>query len=86
MRKVLLAVGAALIVAASWVPALADEVIGVIASIDFIAGTVTLDSGQTFLLTEAVDPALLQLGQQVTITYELTPEGLNAVTEIEPII
>jgi fermentation-respiration switch protein FrsA (DUF1100 family) len=86
MRKVLLAAGAALFVAASWVPALADEVIGAIVSVDFIGGTVTLDNGQTFLLTETVDPVMLELGQQVTIIYEPTLEGLSAVTEIAPII
>jgi hypothetical protein len=86
MRKVLLAAGAALFVAASLVPALADEVIGAIVSVDFIGGTVTLDNGQTFLLTETVDPVMLELGQQVTVTYGPTLEGLNAVTEIAPII
>jgi hypothetical protein len=86
MRKVLLAAVAALFVAASWAPVLAAEVIGAIVSVDFIGGTVTLDNGQTFLLTETVDPVMLDLGQQVTITYELTTEGLNAVTEIAPII
>jgi hypothetical protein len=62
--------------------ALADEVVGAIVSVDFIGGTVTLDNGQTFLLTETVDPVMLELGQQVTISYGPTPEGLSAVTEI----
>ena len=86
MRRTILAISAAILLAAFNFAALADEVIGAIVSIDVEGGTVTLDSGQTFILTETIDPTALQIGQDVSVTYELTTDGLSAATMIAPVI
>jgi hypothetical protein len=70
--------------AASSLAALAAEATGAIASIDTSAGSVTLDSGQTFMLPGSVDAASLQVGQQVTVTYDEGTDGSMSATEITP--
>ena len=86
MRRVMLAISAAVFLVASNSAVLADEAVGVIVSIDVEAGTVTLDSGQTFILTETIDRSALEIGQDVSVTYEPTTDGLDAATMIEPIV
>jgi len=63
--------------------ALAAEASGAITTVDPAAGTVTLDSGQTFALAASVDAASLQVGQQVKITYD-EADGKMTATEIAP--
>ncbi|MGH6923544.1 MAG: DUF1344 domain-containing protein [Propylenella sp.] len=70
MHKLMVALSAGAMLAASTLAALAAEATGAIASIDPGAGTVTLDSGETFLLPEGFDAASLAVGDQVKITYE----------------
>jgi hypothetical protein len=84
VRRITLAIGAAILLASVNFAALADEVMGAIVSVDLTGGTVTLDSGQTFILTETVDPTALEIGEDVTVTYELTTDGLHAATMIAP--
>jgi hypothetical protein len=84
MNKLMIAASAAALFAVSSVAALAAEASGAVASVDTSAGTVTLDSGQTFALPSSVDAAALQVGQQVTITYEQSADGSMAATAIAP--
>jgi hypothetical protein len=83
MRQLMIAASAAALIAASSIAALAAEASGAIASVDPAAGTVTLDSGQTFALPASVDAASLQVGQQVNITYE-EADGKMTATEVAP--
>jgi len=84
MRKLMVTAGAAALFAASSLAALAAEATGAIASVDTSAGTVTLDDGQTFMLPSSVDAASLQVGQQVTVTYEEGTDGSMSATTIAP--
>jgi hypothetical protein len=84
MRKLMIAAGAAALLAASSLSGLAAEATGKIASIDAAAGTVTLDSGQTFVLPSGLDMASLQAGQDVTITYEQASDGTLNASEVKP--
>ena len=76
--------GAAAVLAASSFAAFAAEATGAIANVDTSAGTVTLDSGQTFMLPSSVDAASLQIGEQVTVTYEEGADGSAAATAVTP--
>jgi hypothetical protein len=86
MRLTVFAISAALFFGAFTFAGFADEARGVIVGIDVEAGTVTLATGQTFILTETIDKAALEIGQRVSVTHEPTGEGLNAATKIEPVI
>jgi Cu/Ag efflux protein CusF len=77
MKNVLIAAGAAALLAASSLTALAEEATGTIASIDVTAGTVTLDDGtlddgkpKVYRLPTTVALANLKVGQQVKIIFE----------------
>lgn len=85
MRKMMVTAGAAALLAASSLAALAAEATGAIASIDTTSGTVTLDSGQTFMLPSSVDAASLQIGEQVTVTYEEGADGSMSATTVTPV-
>ena len=84
MRKLMVTASAAAMLAGSAFAALAAEATGAIASIDTSAGAVTLDSGQTFTLPASVDAASLQVGQQVTVTYDEGSDGSMSATQIAP--
>jgi hypothetical protein len=84
MNKLMIAASAAALLAVSSAAALAAEASGAIASVDTAAGTVTLDSGQTFSLPASLDAASLQVGQQVMITYEQSADGQMSASEIAP--
>jgi len=84
MRKLMVTASAAAMLAASGFAALAAEATGAIASVDASTGSVTLDGGQTFMLPSTVDAASLQVGQQVTVTYEEGSDGSMSATEIAP--
>ena len=84
MQKLMVAMSAAAMLAASTMAALAEEATGVIALIDPAAGTVTLDTGQTFLLPASIDAAALAVGQPVTITYEEGEAGQMNATAVAP--
>jgi len=83
MRKLMVTSAAAMLVGSAFA-ALAAEATGAIASIDTSAGAVTLDSGQTFTLPASVDAASLQVGQQVTVTYDEGSDGSMSATQIAP--
>jgi hypothetical protein len=84
MRRLVVTASAAALLAASSLAALAAEATGAIASVDTSAGTVTLDSGQTFMLPSSVDAASLQVGEQVTVTYDEGADGSASATAITP--
>ena len=84
MHKVMVALSAGAMLAASTVAAFAAEASGAISGIDPAAGTVTLDSGETFVLPEGFDAASLAVGDQVTITYEEADGGQMQASEVMP--
>lgn len=84
MRKLMVALSAGAMLATSTFAALAEEASGAIASIDPAAGTVTLDSGETFRLPEGFDSASVAVGDQVTITYDEGADGQMQASEVMP--
>jgi outer membrane lipoprotein SlyB len=84
MKKLMIAAGAAGLLALSSLAALADEAQGAITSIDPTAMTVTLDDGNTYKLPASVDAASLQVGAKVTIQYSTDASGKLEATEIVP--
>jgi len=84
MKNLMIAASAAVLLASSSLAALAAEASGAIASVDAASGTVTLDSGQSFVLPAGLDAASLQIGQQVTITYEQSADGKMQASEVAP--
>jgi ABC-type sugar transport system substrate-binding protein len=84
MHKLMVALTAGTMLAASSVAALAAEASGAISSIDPTAGTVTLDSGETFVLPAGFDAASLQVGDQVTITYDEGAGGEMQASDVAP--
>ena len=84
MKKLMIAAGAAGLLAASSLAALADEAEGAIMSVDPTAMTVTLDDGNTYQLPESVDAASLQVGEKVTIEYSTNDSGKMEATAVTP--
>jgi len=84
MRKLMVAVSAAALLAASSIAALAAEATGAITAIDPDAGTVTLADGNTYVLPAPEAAASLQVGQEVTITFEEGSDGSKMATEVVP--
>jgi len=84
MRKLMIAASAAAMLAASSLSALAAEATGAITAIDPAAGTVTLADGQVFTLPAEFDAASLQVGQDVTITYEQGADGSMTASAVTP--
>jgi Cu/Ag efflux protein CusF len=83
MRKLMVAASTAAFLAMSSLGALAEEAKGTISSIDASAGTVTLDSGDTFKLPTSVDAASLKVGDQVTIEYQQGDNGQMTATSVQ---
>ncbi len=75
MKKLVIAAGAAVLLAMSSFAALADEASGSITNIDETAMTVTLDDGNTYKLPADVDPTSLQVGDAVTIEFDTDADG-----------
>jgi uncharacterized OB-fold protein len=84
MHKLMVTAGAAALLAASSLVALAAQATGAIASLDASVGTVTLDNGQTFMLPGSIDAASLQIGDRVSVTYEENANGEITATTITP--
>ncbi len=75
MKKLVIAAGAAVLLAVSSFAALADEASGQITDIDDSAMTVTLDDGNTYKLPDDVDTSSLMVGDNVTIEYSKDADG-----------
>jgi Protein of unknown function (DUF1344) len=84
MRKLIIAAGAAAMLAGSTIAGYAAEASGSIQSIDVAAGTVTLADGKTYQLPADFDAASLQVGQDVTITYDQGAGGTMTATAVTP--
>ena len=84
MRKLMVAASAAAMLAASTMAAFAAEATGAITAIDPAAGTVTLADGNTYTLPAPEDTATLQVGQEVTITFEEGADGSKVASEVAP--
>jgi hypothetical protein len=79
MKKLMIAAGAAALLAVFSFGALGEETTGTIASIDAAAGTVTLDDGKIFHMATTVALASFKVGQKVKIMFEGQAGGtLNA--------
>lgn len=82
MNRLMMAAGAAALLAASSFSAFAAEVSGQIVSIDAQARTVTLDDGKTYNLPQDFDVASLQQGEKVKITVDDADK--MTITDVEP--
>lgn len=82
MNRLMIAAGAAALLAASSLSAFAAEVTGSITAVDPAAGTVTLDDGNTYVLPANFDLASLQAGAMVKIIYE-EADGKLTITSVE---
>jgi Cu/Ag efflux protein CusF len=84
MRKLMIAAGAAALLASVSLASAADAT-GAIQSIDVAAGTVTLDSGQTFTLSADLVQAAAnwKVGDKVTVTYD-EADGKMTATAVAP--
>lgn len=82
MRNLTCAAWAAmfLLTASAW----AGDAMGTIASIDAEAQTITLVDGTTYVLPAASSSSGFEIGQRVTITYELAADGRRVATKIGP--
>ena len=84
MKKLMIAAGAAALLAASSLTVLAAEATGTISSIDVTGGTVTLDNGKVYLLPTTVAFADFKVGQKVNITFDALPPGDLVASAISP--
>ena len=84
MKKLMIAVGAAGLLAASSLAAFADQAQGAITAVDPTAMTVTLDDGNTYTLPSSVDAASLKVGEKVTIQFQKDNSGKMTATEVAP--
>jgi Protein of unknown function (DUF1344) len=69
MKKLVIAAGAAGLLAVSSIAALAAQAMGTITSIDATSGAVTLSDGNTYALPQTVAASSLKVGESVNITY-----------------
>jgi hypothetical protein len=84
MNRLIAAATAAALIAASSLSAHADEATGMITAIDTAAATLTLDTGETFVLPSPVVAASLAIGQEVTVTYQESSDGTLTALEVAP--
>ncbi len=75
MKKLVIAAGAAVLLAMSSLAALADEASGSITNVDDQALTVTLDDGNTYKLPADTDTSALQVGDKVTVEFTKDADG-----------
>jgi hypothetical protein len=84
MKKLMIAAGAASLLAMSSLAAFADEAQGSITSIDPTAMTVTLDDGNTYALPASIDAASLQVGEKVKVEFSKGSDGKMSATAVTP--
>ena len=84
MKKLMIAAGAAALLAASSFAVLAAEADGAVASVDATAGTVTLSDGNTYTLPSGFNAASLQAGTKVHIIYSQGADGRMTATDVQP--
>ena len=84
MRRLMVAAGAAAILAASSLGAFAAQTSGIVKNVDEHANSVTLEDGSTFLLPATFDIDTLVIGKNVTITYDADANGQMVASEVVP--
>ncbi|HMB75167.1 MAG TPA: DUF1344 domain-containing protein [Kiloniellaceae bacterium] len=82
--KKLIAPLAAAVFALSLSAAQADEAGGKISMADQATGTITLEDGTAFILSEGVSMEGLEPGTEVTVSYEQKDDGSLVATEVTP--
>lgn len=82
--KKLLAPFAAALFALSLSTAQADEAGGKIATLDQASGTITLEDGTAFTISEGVSMEGLEAGTEVTVSFEQKDDGSLVATEVTP--
>ena len=83
MKKIMIAAGAAALVAASSLVALADEASGTITAIDTAGGSVTLNDGKVYFLPQSVAASTFKVGDKVTITYTADQSGKMMASDLK---
>jgi cold shock CspA family protein len=83
MKKYLAPLSAALF-ALSLSAAQADEAGGKVVMLDEATGTITLEDGTAFVLSEGVSMDGLEPGTEVTVSYEQKDDGSLVATEVMP--
>ena len=83
MRKLMIAAGAAALLAASTFAAIAADASGAITSIDAASNTVTLEDGKVYVLPTGFDAASIKVGDKVNITFD-EADGKMTATEVVP--
>ena len=83
MNRLMMAAGAAAVLAASSFAAYAADISGAVVSVDASAGTVTLDDGKTYTLPQGFDLAALKAGEKVKATVDDSdPSKITAISEM----
>jgi hypothetical protein len=84
MKKVTIAAGAALLLAASSLVALADEATGTISAIDTAGGSVTLSDGKVYFLPQNLaSAAMFKVGDKVVVTFTADQAGKMNATDVK---
>jgi hypothetical protein len=87
MKKFAIAAGAAALLAASSLVALAEEASGTISAIVAGAGSVTLNDGKVYFLPMNLAANIstnVKVGDKVTITYTADPAGKMNASDLKP--
>ena len=82
--KKFLAPFAATLFALSLSTAQADEAGGKIVTLDQASGTITLEDGTAFTISEGVSMEGLEAGTEVTVSFEQKDDGSLVATEVTP--
>ena len=91
MKKAMIAAGAAGLLAASSLVAVAEEVNGLITAIDANAASVTLSDGKVYFLPQSLaslwfkvgEPAKFQVGENVIITFTRDSDGKMMASDVK---
>ena len=83
MKKLMISAGAAALLAASSLAAMATDVTGSITAVDATSMTVTLDDGKVYSLPQEFDVATLKQGEKVLLSYQ-EQDGKLVITKVEP--
>ena len=82
MKHLMVAAGAAALLAASSLVAFADQTMGMITNIDANAGSVTLDNGKVYFLAGALSSAIM-VGDVVNVTFKADQGGKLTASSVE---
>ena len=80
MHRLLVATGAAVVLAASTFSAFAAEVTGTITSVDPKTNSIQLDDGMTYMLHDYMNAGPILVGERVAVVYDQQDGQRNATT------